>query len=621
MLYWRAHRTPKLAERGTIVVADFDNKTGDPVFDDTLKQALTIQLEQSPFLNVLSDDKVGDSLKLMNRPVGARITREVSREVCLRTNSHAVLEGTIAAIDDRYIIGLKAVSCQTGDTLASSGAQAENRNHVLQALSNVGNQLREKLGESLASVQKYSQPLEQVTTSSLEAVQAYTQGTKIAQEKGGDAGLPYFKRAIELDPSFAVAYAALGNSYGWAYDSAAKVEYLTKAYELRNRVTLRERFSIQSTYYVGVTGELEKSIASYAEWIQYYPNDSVPHQSLAHEYNLLGQYDKGAAEARQAIELQPDAENYVNLVISYMGMNRLEEAKRTLDEAERRNVGGYSLRQQRYILAFLQGDAASMTGQDAWAMGKPLIESAQYTLQSSVEAYHGRFARARALMHLAEIGAKRTGAAELLGVMKILHGPGEAEVGDSRIAFSSVAAALPANADGSGTVEPTAALTLALVGEEKKARVLADKIDRVLPRDTIAQSYTLPTIRAAIELASNKPLRAIELLQTVTPYELAYVDLPPNALYPGYLRGLAYLRAEQGQEAAAEFQKVIDHPGITLLHLQGALAHLQLGRAQAMMGDKAAARKSYQNFLTLWKDADPDISIYQQAKAEYARLK
>ncbi len=472
----------------------------------------------------------------------------------------------------------------------------------------------------MASVQKYSQPLEQVTTSSLEALQAYTQGTKVAQEKGGDAGLPYFKRAIELDPSFAIAYADLGNSSGVAYDSAARVEYLTKAYELRNRVTLRERFSIQSMYYDEVTGELEKSIASYAEWIQYYPNDSDPHQSLALAYNLLGQYDKGAAEAREAIQLQPDAENYLNLVIAYMGRNRLEEAKRTLDEAERRKIDGYSLRQQRYQVAFLQGDAASMAEQDAWAMGKPLIESLQYTLQSSVEAYHGRFARARELMQLAETGAKRTGAAELVEVMKILHGPGEAEVGDSQIALSSVAAALPANADGSGIAEPTAALTFALVGEEKKARALADKIDKVQPRDTIAQSYTLPTIRAAIELASNQPLRAIELLQTVTPYELAHVDLPPNALYPGYLRGLAYLRAGQGQDAAAEFQKVIDHPGITLLHLQGALAHLQLGRAQAMMGDKAAARKSYQDFLTLWKDADPDIPIYKQAKAEYAKL-
>ena len=619
-LYWRAHRAPKLTERDTIVIADFDNKTGDPVFEDTLKQALSIQLEQSPFLNVLSDDKISDTLRLMNRPNGERMTRDVSRELCLRSNSQAVLEGTIALIGSRYVIGLKAVNCQSGDTLASSEVEAEDRNHVVPALGKGTDQLRERLGESLASVRKFNQPLEQVTTSSIQALQAYTQGTKVEETSGGPSGVPYFQRAIELDPDFAIAYAALGGAYGSGYENSASVRYLTKAFQLRNRVTLRERFTIESLYYEQVTGEIEKAIETYLQWIQYYPSDYFPHITLASNYNALGQFEKGAVEARQAVQLQPGVHSYKSLVVAYIGMNRLDEAKSSLTEAAQRNIDGYPLRQWRYYLAFIQGDAAVMAEQNAWAMGKPLFEAIQYTLQSSAEAYHGRFVRARELMQRAEDGATRAGAKELVGVMKIVHGPNEVEIGDPHAALSLVMAALPPIRGGSSNVAPTAALTLALLGKEVQARALVDEIDKASPHDTFIQSYTLPTIRAAIELQSNHPLRSIESLKTASPYELGILDLPPNALYPAYLRGLAYLKAGEGKEAAAEFQKVIDHPGVTLLHLQGALACLQLARAQVMTGNRPAARKSYENFLTLWKDADPDIPIYQQAKAEYAKL-
>jgi DNA-binding winged helix-turn-helix (wHTH) protein/tetratricopeptide (TPR) repeat protein len=620
-LYWRAHRAPKLTERDTVVLADFDNKTGDSVFDDTLKQALSIQLEQSPFLNVLSDDKTADTLKLMNRPAGERITREIGRELCLRSNSQALLEGTIAAIGNRYLVELKAANCQTGDTLASSEAEAEDRNHVLPALSTSANQLRQKLGESLASVQKFNQPLEQVTTSSLEALQAYTQGTKAENEAGGPAGVAHFKRAIDFDPNFAIAYAALGNAYAATYESSETTRYITKAYELRDRVTLRERFNIESMYYQTILGEIEKAIDTYQEWIRYYPNDDFPHVNLATDYNCLGQYDKGAVEARLAVQLQPGVDNYRNLVTSYMGMNRLDEAKDVIAEAEKRGIDGYPIRQWQYYLAFIQGDSVVMAQQDAWAKGKPLFEALQYTLSSSVEGYHGRFSKARELMQRAEETATRAGAKELVALMKVIHGPNEAEVGDPQIALSSVKAALPPKGTETSNVAPTAALTLALLGREAEARALADSIDKDSPHDTLAQTYTIPTIRAAIELGANRPWNAIKLLQPVGPHELGELPLPPNAVYPAYLRGLAYLKAGQAKEAAAEFQKVIDHPGITQLHLQGALAHVQLARAQTMMGDTAAARKSYEHFLILWKDADPDLPIYRQAKAEYAKLR
>ena len=618
--YWRTHRSPKLTERDTIVVADFDNKTGDPVFDDTLKQALTIQLEQSPFLNVLSDERVGDTLTLMNRQAGARLTREISHEVCLRSNSQAVLSGTIASIGDRYLIGLKAVNCQTGDTLASSEEEAENRNSVLQALSKAGTHLRGKLGESFASLQKFNQPLEQVTTSSLEALQAYTQGIRTSHEEGGDSAIPHFKRAVELDPNFAMAYAALGSSYGVLVENSMRDRNVAKAYELRYRVGLRERFNIESTYYWDVLGDLDQAVNTYTEWVQYYPYDYFPRLPLAKAYADLGQWEKSAVEAREAIQLMPNLESYVQLVKACLAMNRLEEAKGALREAEQHHIDGYLLRQQRYMLAFVQGDTASMKEQDTWAAGKPLVDAMQYTLNSSVEAYHGRFARARELMGEAEAGAARAGGKEIVGIMKILHGPGEAEIGNTNLALRSVADAWTPGSGQIEAVEPTAALTLALVGKEAEARKLVDKMNQESPRDTITQSYVDPSIRAAIELQSNNPSKAVELLKASAPYELADVDLPPNALYPAYLRGVAYLKAGHGQQAAAEFQRVIDHPGVVLLHLQGALAHLQLARAQAMAGDKAAARQSYQDFLTLWKDADPDIPIYQQAKAEYAKL-
>jgi DNA-binding winged helix-turn-helix (wHTH) protein/tetratricopeptide (TPR) repeat protein len=617
--YWRSHRATKLTERDTIVVAHFDNKTGDPVFDDTLEQALTIQMEQSPFLHVLSNDKTAETLKLMNRQAGDRLSPEVAHEVCIRSNSQALLAGSIAAIGDQYLITLRATNCQNGDTLASAEAEADSRNRVLSSLSSVANKLREKLGESGTSVQKFSRPLEQVTTSSLEALQAYTQGRKLEDTSSPDAALPYYKRAVELDPNFAIGYAALSQIYGLLFDGTKQEQNLTKAYQLRDRVSLRERYKIEAQYYNDITGELEKEIVTLAGWSQSYPDDYQPHDQLSAIYLSLGQYDKAIPEALASIQNRPTLDGYRCLMESFTAANRLNEAKSTFEEARRNNFDGIQLRQVRFLVAFLEGDDAGMKEQDAWAMANPVSEAVQLTLHSSIEARRGRFVKAREVMRDAEVRAGRAGAMGMVDAMKIVHGPAEADVGNTDVALRFVKEVWT-NHKNTDYSEATVALTFALLGKQSEAQNLIDKMNREGQLDTIAQSYTLPTIRAVVALKSNNPAEAIDLLRVTEPYELADLSMPPNALYPAYVRGLAYLQLGQGRQAAAEFQKLIDHREVAQLHHQGALARLQLGRAQAMTGDKAAALKSYQDFLTLWRDADPGIPILKEAKAEFAKL-
>ena len=624
-LYWPSKTHAKLKKQDTIVIADFDNKTGEGVFDDTLRLALSIQMEQSPFLNVLSDDKVGEALTLMQRHPGERMGEKLAREVCLRSNSQALLAGRVASIGDRYLIELRALTCQTGDTLASSEAQAENRNQVLGSLSKLASELREELGESLGSIQNFNQPLEQVTTSSLEALQAYTKGSEVVKKNGPFEAIPYFKRAVELDPNFAIAYSGLGASYGQLYENAMKEQNVAKAYELRFRTSLRERFMIESTYYWDMQGDMGKAVTTYTEWIQYYPDDSFPHYELARANAVLGQWEKAADEARAAVRLTPTVDSYLTLVAAYIAMNRREDAKAVFREAEQRNIDGYLLRQYRYYLAFMEGDVATMKAEDAWAAGKPVIEAYQHTLQSSVEAYHGHFTKARDLMNEAESEAARAQAKAAVDIIRAIHGPTEADVGHAEAALRCVERGWTSTSKKTDIVAPMAALTLALAGKRAEAQTLVAEMDKDSQRDTITQSYTLPVIRAAMAIQANDPLKAIELLKAAGPYELGDVDMPPNALYPAYIRGVAYLKAGQGQPAAAEFQKVMDHPGVTLLHIQGALARLGLARAYALEArtDPAVrdkARTAYQNFLTLWKDADPDIPIYKQAKGEYAKL-
>jgi tetratricopeptide (TPR) repeat protein/predicted Ser/Thr protein kinase len=620
-VYWKLRPAVKLSERDSIVLADFSNSTDDTVFDDTLKQALSIQLEQSPFLNVLSEQKVNQTLKLMNRPPSERITREVGREICQRTNSRALLTGSIVAVGSQYVIGLKAVDCHTGDTISSAQAQAENRDRVLKALGDAGNDLREKLGESLASVAKFSKPLDQATTSSLEALKAFTEARRTSREKGVNAALPFYKRSLELDPNFVRAYASLGAVYINLDQASLAISNYKKAYELRDRVSERERYYIETMYFSKVTGELEKANHSYSQWLLDYPGDYAAHGNLGLNYLILGQYEKAIEETRASLRLTPNSvAGYTNLIASYLALNRFEDARNALNEADARKLDAPSLRLTRYDLAFLQGDQAAMSEQVNWAVGKPGAEDLLWSAQSDTEAYLGRLARARELSQRSVDSALRAEAKETAAVWRANQALREAEFGDAGEARK--AAAQASSMSSGRDVDLMVGLTYARAGDSAQAQKIADKLDRDWPLDTVIQDYWLPSIRAAIELNRGDERKAIDLLQPAANYELGQ---PPQfqcgTLYPAYIRGLAYLHRGLYQEAAVEFQKFLDHRGILLTYPLGALARLQLAKARAASGDKEGARKSYEELLTLWKDADANLPVLKQAKEGYAKLR
>jgi DNA-binding winged helix-turn-helix (wHTH) protein/tetratricopeptide (TPR) repeat protein len=614
-LHWQPHPPPMLTEKDSIVIADFTNTTGETVFDDTLKQGLAIQLEQSPFLRVLPDSKVRSTLKLMSHPVTDHIKQDVAREICLRNNGKAVLEGSIGSVGSHYLIGLRAWECQSGETLASASNEAANRDAILAALGNVGNRLREKLGESLASVEKFNKPLEQATTSSLEALNVYTQG-QIAMGKGDEsAGVGYFNRAIELDPNFARCYAALGSAYHNLHQSSRSTENYKKAYALRDRVSDRERYYIEANYYSHVTGEADKSIQTYREWIQNYPQDLVPHFNLSVRYGALGKYQEALAENLEALRLAPDdAGGYATLMGLYMPLDRWNDAKAAYDQAESRKLDSFVLHENRYDLAFLQNDAASMQEQLAGAMGKPAQEDLLLAAQSDTEAYFGRFDSAREFSNRAMQSAMRNDAKETAAFWQAEAASREAEVGNGSQARKEAQAAM-ALAPGL-VVKYAAGLAFARAGDFAEARKVADQLDKEFPQGTMVQAFYLPSIRAALLLHDHDSSGALRALQSADLYELG----ANRTLYPVYLRGSAYLMAGQGKQAAAEFQKLLDHRGIVSNFILGALAHLQLARAQEMSGNNEAARKSYQEFFTLWKDADPNLPILKDAKTEYSKL-
>ncbi len=620
-VYWKMRAPTKLTERDTVVLADFTNSTDDTVFDDTLKQALAIQLEQSPFLNVLSDSKVNQALKLMNRPPSEKITRDVAREICQRTNSRAMLTGSIVGVGNHYILGLKAVDCHTGNTLNSAEAEAENRDRVLKALGDAGNQLREKLGESLASVEKFNKPLDQATTSSLEALKAFTEGRRTSREKGEPAALPYYKRALELDPNFARAYASLGSVYSNLDQVSLGIENYKKAYELRDRVSERERYYIETVYFTVVTGELEKADRSYTQWLLDYPGDYVAHGNLGHNYFVLGQYEKAIEEMRASLRISPNSvAAYSNLIGADLSLNRFEDVKNALDETQKRKLDGPTLRLARYFIAFLQNDPAAMQEQLNWSSGKPGAEDMMLSTQSDTEAFYGHLAKAREFSQRAVDSATRADARETAAMWRANEALREAEFGNAAEARKMAAQALALTAG--RDVQILAALSYARAGESAAAEKLANQIDRESPLDTMIQGYWLPAIRGAIELDRGNAQKALDLLQPAANYELG---LPSQAqcgvMYPVYVRGLAYLSKGRGLEATIEFQKYLDHRGLFLNFPLGALAHVQLARAWTLAGDKGAAQKAYDDVFQIWKDADSDISILKEAKAASAKLR
>jgi serine/threonine protein kinase/tetratricopeptide (TPR) repeat protein len=617
-LYFRSRPVTPLTEKDTIVLADFDNKTGDPVFDDALKQALAVQLGQSPFLNILSDRKVEETLHLMGRTSNERITRDIARELCIRTGSKAFLLGSVSNLGGQYVIGVDAVGCSSGDTLAKEQEEAATKQDVLKAVGKAAASLRGKLGESLATIQKFDVPVE-ATTSSLEALKAFSMGITTFRTKGNAEAIPFYKRALEFDPNFAIAYASLGLVYSNLGQASLSAENIKKAYSLRDRVSEREKYRIAALYYDVVTGEMEQASQVYELWAKSYPKDSVPHSNLGDIYNRLGQYEKAVSQTQEALHLEPIVVGYFNLAFSYLALNRPDDAKKAVEQAQERNLEGDFLHWAIYQQAFLKGDRAEMERQVSWSAGKPGTEDLLLSFQSDTEAYYGRLAKARDFSRRAVDAAARADSKETAAMWQVNAAMREAEFGDTATARQDVAAALTL-APGRD-VKLFAALTLSRVSEAARAKAIVEELEKSYPSDTMLKVYWLPTVKAAIELSANNPNQALVFLEAAAPFELG---APPQfqlgTMYPAYIRGQAQLMARNGAAAASEFQKFLDHRGVTINYPLGALAHLQLGRAYAMSGDTAKAKAAYQDFLTLWKDADPDIPILKEAKAEYAKL-
>jgi eukaryotic-like serine/threonine-protein kinase len=616
--YRRFHRRAlQITSRDTIVLADFANSTGDTVFDDALKQALAVELGQSPFLNVLSDRKVSETWAMMGHSTSDRITVDAGRELCLRTGSKAVLGGTISSLGSHYLIDLLAIACGTDDTLAREQVEATSKEDVLKVLSRASSSLRTKLGESLPSVQKFDVPIE-ATTASLDALKNYSLAMKISREKGDAPGIPFLKRAIELDPNFPMAYAQLAIAYGNLSQPSLGLDYATKAYQLRNRVTEREKFRISAAYF-RATGEVQQEVQIYELWIANYPRESVAHENLGANYFNTGQYDGALAEFQEGASLAPDhILSYANLGAAYLCLNRLNEAKATFDEALARRLDGGWLRENMYYLAFLRQDALQMRQQVAWGAGKPGDEDALLSKQSDTEAYYGRLKQARDFSRQAVISALRSDSKEAAAYWQLNAALREAELGNTASAKQGVTVALALSSG--RDVKVAAALALARLGDAPRANALAEELKKNYPSNTLLNLYWLPTVDAAIQLRKANSSQALVDLESAVPYELGGAGTFISYLYPVYVRGQAYLLAHNGTAAAAEFQKMADHRGIVQNFVTGALAHLQIARAYAMAGDTPRAKAGYQDFLTLWKDADPDIPILKQAKLEYAKL-
>jgi serine/threonine protein kinase/Tfp pilus assembly protein PilF len=613
-LYYRVHRSKLLTDRDTIVLADFDNKTSDSVFDGTLRQGLSSQLEQSPFLNLLSDQRVAKTLALMAQPKDAQLTSGLAREVCQRTASAATIEGSISSLGSEYVVGLKAVNCHSGDLLASEQATANTKEQVLNALGEAATKIRERLGESLVSVQKYDAPAESVTTPSLEALQAYTFGVQALEVKNDNpAAISFFQRAISLDPNFAMAYARLAASYINLSERARAIENARKAYELRERVSEREKLYISSHYQDYVAANLEAARKTYELWRQTYPRDEVPIVNLSDIYQELGEYDENLQAAQASSKLNPgNGMSYAALVIAYFHLNRLDEAKAAAHEAQAHGLDSPQIHIFLYLVDFFQHDAAGIEREAATFMGGPGSEDVMLLMESQTAGYAGQFAKKRELVRRAVDSATRADKKETAAVYQSAAATNEAMVGNTALAKQQVQAALALS--NGRDVEGNAAIALGLAGGSAQATRLAEDLAKRFPEDTIVKSEYLPMIHGVVALQSSNAAKAVEALAAAAPYELG------QALWPAYVRGEAYLKLGQGSTAAAEFQKILDHPGAVGNDPVGALAHLALGRAYARSGDMARARSAYQDFLTLWKDADPDIPILKEAKMEYAKM-
>ncbi|MGA7906638.1 MAG: hypothetical protein WCA16_04450, partial [Candidatus Sulfotelmatobacter sp.] len=631
-LYYRSLRNLTLSEKDTIVLGDFANSTGDPVFDDTLKQGLSMTLLQSPFLNILSDDQIAATLKQMTRPADTPLAPGVAREICQRSGSKAYIAGAIASLGSDYVIGLKAVNCQSGDILAQQQITASSKEKVLDALGGAAGKLRSELGESLATVQKFDMPLEQATTSSLEALKEYSLQYKAMREKGSAAALPHGLRAIALDPKFALAYWAVGGNYADIAEYGHAREYYSKAFEFRERASERERLLIAGYYYLDVTGELEKAAQIYQEWVESYPRDYVAYGSLAMAESELGLHEKALAANREFLRLSPDnVIGYVNVAAALLAVQRSSEARQVLLEAEARKLDELNIHMNLYAVEFLAGDGAGMAQEFSWLESQTEYRSHGLALESDTAAYGGQLHKARELTAQAVEASTRAANKENAAMWQANAALREAGFGNALEARQAAAAALRLGSESPGA-QVEAILAYALSGDVPRAEALAKNLSARFPLDTQMQSLWLPVIAAQLALEKKNAPAAVDLLQKTRPLELALIPFSANGscLYAAYVRGQAYLAMGEGASAAAEFQKVLDHSGLVCNCWTGALARLGLARAHALEtgrsqgadaeASRARTRADYTNFFAIWKHADPEAPILKQAKAEYTKL-
>jgi DNA-binding winged helix-turn-helix (wHTH) protein/Flp pilus assembly protein TadD len=613
-LWFRGH-TSKLTDKDKIVLADFVNTTGDPVFDGALRQGLAVQLEQSPFLSLVSGEQIQRALQMMKQHPDAKLTPEIAREVCQRTSSAAVLNGSIIQVGTQYSLILRAERCSDGESIASTQVLASDKSHVLEALGNASIDIRKRLGESFASIQKFSTPLEQATTPSLEALQAYDLGFKTGADRSDDiAAIPLFQRAITLDPNFALAYLLLGMMYANLGEETLSIENIQKAYDLRSAVSQREKLFIESEYYSINTGDLHKAQQVYTVWTQMYPRDWLPRNEGMLLYRFLGRPDKALDEIREAHMLYPESGLINgNLLSAYICVDRMDEARAVAEEAKLRTPDTFLVRSNLYRLAFLQNDRAEMEEQIAFSSGKPGLEDQILNNEADAAAYYGKLAQSREFSHRAIASALRADDKETAGAYWADAALREALFGNNREAQKQAETAIRLST--TANVQVNAAIVFALTASVARAGELAEQLGKNHPDDTLMHSVYLPTVIALAALRGNNAPRAIETLRVTISYELGM------SLYPAYYRGLAYLADRQANAAATEFQKILDHRGLVWNLPFGTLAHLQLARAFATQGNNPKARAAYEDFLTLWRDADPDIPILKQAKREDAKLR
>jgi DNA-binding winged helix-turn-helix (wHTH) protein/tetratricopeptide (TPR) repeat protein len=620
----RRRQAVTLGDKDPVLIADFANSTGDPVFDGALRQGLEVQLEQSPVLNLVSSERVLQTLTLMGRPPDTRLTSELARDICERTGSAAVLDGSISNLGSQYVLGLRARDCRTGSVIDEEQAQAARKEDVLSALSHIASNFRVRVGESLAAVEKHDTPLAEATTPSLEALKAYSLGWKVSGLQGEAAAIPFFKQATEIDPKFAIAYASLGLMYGSVGDTALATENTRNAYELRDRASDKEKFFITAYYDGRATGNQEKAQQTCAAWAQTYPHELMPHSFLAgFIYPVFGKFEKAAEEARKTIEISPDSGiGYVLLASAACNLDRMNDAEDALRRASERKLEGPLLSLLRFDVAFLQGDQARMQQEVAAARGKSGSEDWITDHQAFVLAYAGRMQEAEKMSRRASDMAQQAAHRERAALFETRVALWQAFYGNTAASKPAATAALAVSRN--REVNYGVALALAMSGDSSRGQALADDLEHNFPEDTSVKFNYLPVVRAALALKHGEPAKAIELLQTSVPYELgtprSALQGYFGALYPIYVRGQAYLAARRGPEAVTEFQKILDHRRTMVGDPVVVLAHLQLGRALVLSGDKVQAKSAYQDFLALWGNADTDIPIYKEARREYASL-